>query len=828
MKVNTPPTNPADAVIPRSPDYDQTTDWLVLPENPDKHPVDVFWVYPTVLANDTQWLMDIDDPELRQAALHTVTTQASVFEGQANIYAPAYRQTNIGILFAQGDTTLIHQTANQDVEAAFKYYLENYNNGHPFILAGHSQGSEHLVEIATRLWGKSPKHNLLVAAYTLGWSVTPGDIEKNPAIKICKEADQTGCFIAYNSIAPGKQSKIGSLTRGKSYVVNPLSWKTDSVFAPASLNLESTFFNDDGSTASYANFATAQVVNSGLQVLAAKPDILGPTSGPYAGIYHSFDYSLFYKNIQDNVALRIKSFANKPKARFAILSDLHYCNTSLIDEGDAFKKYLISNPKLFRESDAIIKAAVEEIIAADVDFVLVAGDMTKDGEQMNHRSVAEHFDKLKKAGISTWVTTGNHDINNSDAKKYTGKSTSPVQTVTPDEFIKIYENHGYGEKPDPNLDSLSYVCEPVPGVKLIVIDSCIYVDVLDEDNPTKPVTGGTITAKTEKWIIDQIHEAKKEGKIVYGMMHHGILEHFSGQSKMYNDFVVQDFDNLSEKFAKAGLEIMFTGHFHATDIVTKSWADQAGTHTYSLTDIETGSLASYPVPYRICTINADGSLDITTKKIEKIDPVKDGHNSMNAEKPTFQEYAKAYGTEGLQKLGQIVYSKQDFNKKEATLLGNLFAESLMVHYTGDESISAEARRHIDDAAKISESVAQGFLSLQTDLYPADNNLKSQTIFTITPNNACSKDGGKVTIKGNVLGNGNDITSVTIAGNAAPIISQTDRSVTVTAETGAPGTGDIEITSKSKGVTSIHGAFTYTDCKPMSSVSTPVIAAPVVK
>ena len=306
-----PPKKPADATIPRSPVYNDPHDWLVLPDNPDTYPVDVFWVYPTILLDDSQWLMDIDNNDLRQAALGTITTHASVFEGLGNMYAPAYRQTNIGILFTQDDTSLIHQTANQDIEAALNYYLENYNNGRPFILAAHSQGSEHLVDIATRIWGTSSKHSLLVAAYMLGWSITPEDIEKNPAMKVCKDGDQTGCFIAYNSIAPGKQSKITNLTRGKSYVVNPISWKTDSVFAPASLNQQSTFFNDDGSKTSYENFATAQVVNSALQVLTAKPSILGATSSPYAGIYHNFDYSLFYKNIQDNVALRIKSFTDK-------------------------------------------------------------------------------------------------------------------------------------------------------------------------------------------------------------------------------------------------------------------------------------------------------------------------------------------------------------------------------------------------------------------------------------------------------------------------------------------------------------------------------------
>ncbi|XPV77650.1 MAG: DUF3089 domain-containing protein [Desulfovibrio sp.] len=826
MKRKVPPINPADAIIPRPPDYNRIDDWLILPNNPSEHPVDVFWVYPTILSNATQWLMDVDDLELRQAAIRTATTQASVFEGLANLYAPAYRQTNISALFTQEDTTLIHQTANEDVEAALNYYLKYYNNGRPFIIAGHSQGSEHLVEIATKIWGRSPKHNLLVAAYTLGWSITPDDIEKNPAIKVCNADDETGCFIAYNSIAPGQQLKIENLTRQKSYVVNPLTWKKDSVFAPASMNLGSAFFNEDGSIDRYTNFATAQVVNSALQVIVAKPSLLGPTSGPAAGIYHSFDYSLFYKNIKDNIALRIKNFLNKPKTKFAILSDLHYCNESLIDDGEAFKKYLISNPKLLRESDAIVTTAVDEIIAAEVDFVLVAGDMTKDGELTNHRSVVSHLDRLKQAGISVWVTTGNHDINNLNAKKYDGASTSPVPTVTPDEFVKIYANNGYADALERDLDSLSYVCEPTRGVKFIIIDSCIYADVLDLDNPTKPVTAGRITPKTEAWIIDQIHNAKAEGKIVYGMMHHGIIEHFSGQHEMFGDFLVDDYERLAEQFAKSGLEMMFTGHFHATDIVTKSWSKSG--HTYTLTDVETGSLASYPVPYRLCTIHADGSLEITTKSIEKIDYVKDGHNFMHDGEPTFQDHAKSYGTDGLKKLGQIVYSKQGFTGKESKLLGDAFASSLMVHYSGDESISEEVRLQIDAVANISESVATGFSALITDLYPADNRLKTSEIFSVTPTSTCVNEGCEATITGRVLGNGSDITSVTIQGVVASIISQTDNSVTVMTGTAKAGTGDVEIYSMSKGNTKIKGAFTYTESCSMAADSVTKIIAPVVE
>nr|WP_287412643.1 DUF3089 domain-containing protein [Pseudodesulfovibrio sp.] len=818
-----PRTNPTDAVVPRSPVYDQTHDWLVLPKNPDAHPVDVFWVYPTILSDDSRWLMDLDDAKLRQAAIMTVTTQASVFEGQANIYAPAYRQTNIASLYTKGDTTLIRQTANQDVEEAFKYYLENYNNGRPFILAGHSQGSEHLVKIATKLWGTSPKHNRLIAAYTLGWSVTPDDIKENPAIRVCQSEDQTGCFIAYNSIAPGKQESIEGLTRGKSYVVNPLTWKADSVFAPASLNLGSVFFDENGSATRYENFATAQGINSGLEVITAKPSILAPLTGLGAGVYHSSDYALFYENIKENIALRIKKFINKPKARFAILSDPHYCNASLIDDGEAFKRDLITDPKLFRESDAIMTAAVDAIIAANVDFVLVAGDMSKDGELVNHRAMATHFNRLNKAGISTWVTTGNHDINNNDAKQYHGDSTHPVPTVTPDEFTKIYAKHGYGKALERDSNSLSYVCEPVPGIQFIVIDSCIYVKSLDRDNPVNPETAGEISAETEAWVIKHIHKAKAEGKIVYGMMHHSILQHFSAQQKMFPKFIVKDFDRLSKTVAEAGLEVMFTGHFHATDIVTKSWTDKNGTH--SLTDVQTGALASYPVPFRLCTVNANGSLDITTERVERIDYTVDSHNFMDAGKPTFQDYAKDYGTEGLKKLGKVVYSN-NFNAEEAKILGDFFAESLMVHYEGDENISEEARRRLEVGMKISKDVAQDFLSLQTDLYPADNILKTQSLFTVTPNSTYNKESCEVTIKGNVLGDGRDITNVTIVGVPASIIRQTNSSVVVTPGTGVTGTGHIEIYSTSKGMTKIKGAFTYTESKLQSESGSGIKASSI--
>ena len=92
---------------------------------------------------------------------------------------------------------------------------------------------------------------------------------------------------------------------------NPLTWKTDSTFAPATLNLGAVFF-DNGSTQAIPHFTSAQAIDSGLVVNPEDPALVdsGPPSFP-KGVYHVFDYSLFYENLRENVAERIKAHLAK-------------------------------------------------------------------------------------------------------------------------------------------------------------------------------------------------------------------------------------------------------------------------------------------------------------------------------------------------------------------------------------------------------------------------------------------------------------------------------------------------------------------------------------
>ena len=291
-------------------DYSQENNWLTLPENPDAHDVDVFFVYPTI--DQGTGLQDINDPEQIKASQVPIRTQASVFADSANIYAPLYRQVGRQGFENTKNLDNLLQVGEEDVENALRYYLENYNNNRPFIIAGHSQGSSTLISLLTKIWGTTGAEDRMIATYIIGFSVTESDIKANPNIRMCEGPTDTGCFIAYNSMKDGLQSSSIQILEG-SIVTNPLSWISsleDGEFIAASENLGAVFFTEDGySPIRYENFTSAQVKNHGLICEPADTSVL--SDYPIEGIYHPDDYSLFYENIRRNIAVRINQYFNE-------------------------------------------------------------------------------------------------------------------------------------------------------------------------------------------------------------------------------------------------------------------------------------------------------------------------------------------------------------------------------------------------------------------------------------------------------------------------------------------------------------------------------------
>ncbi|MCP4088680.1 MAG: metallophosphoesterase, partial [Gammaproteobacteria bacterium] len=280
---------------------------------------------------------------------------------------------------------------------------------------------------------------------------------------------------------------------------------------------------------------------------------------------------------------------------------------------------------------------------------------------------------------------------------------------------------GYGEAIYRDPNSLSYVAEPASGLWLFGLDACQY----DENEALgKPVTSGRISQETLDWILEKLGQAKEQNKEVISMMHHGLLEHFTGQSQFNpgSEYVVEDWQNISETLAKAGLNLIFTGHYHAQDVVSKTW------ETASLFDVETGSLSTYPNPYRMVTYSQqDNSIDIVSEFITEID--------YDTGSLSFPEYAEADLDEGL--LGLTYYMLTlppeqggfGLSAEQAEMLAPHATMGFKGHYAGDETPTQETLAMINTLLEsedpTSKMLGQILYSLWTDLPPADNMLTIQ-------------------------------------------------------------------------------------------------------
>lgn len=301
-----PPLDIKKAPVP--PDYSKHEAWLSKPVNTTAT-VDVFYVYPTVLFDDVNWIMDPANKEMCAAAKYSLDTQAAVFDGLANVYAPIYRQMNLaGLGLDESESEKLQTFGYGDVLRALKYYLKYENDGRPFFLAAHSQGSMILANLMLDNWGTLGFEDKLIAALLLGWSLTPEDLASNPAVKMCDISSRTRCVISYNTMAEGRQAVAPTLKKG-ALTVNPLSWEMDGKFVGANKNLGAVFFNADAEPTNYPNFTSAQIVDGGLVVQPKNVELVTVDGGHFPeGIYHAFDYSLFFENIRANIKERIDAY----------------------------------------------------------------------------------------------------------------------------------------------------------------------------------------------------------------------------------------------------------------------------------------------------------------------------------------------------------------------------------------------------------------------------------------------------------------------------------------------------------------------------------------
>ena len=101
----------------------------------------------------------------------------------------------------------------------------------------------------------------------------------------------------------------------KTLGINPLNWKTDSTPADKSLNKGACFTKYSGEIKKELPNLTGAFLDENrgtLIVTDINPSDYSNSLFP-DGVYHLYDYQFFYKNLQENVAVRLENFLKKAK-----------------------------------------------------------------------------------------------------------------------------------------------------------------------------------------------------------------------------------------------------------------------------------------------------------------------------------------------------------------------------------------------------------------------------------------------------------------------------------------------------------------------------------
>lgn len=332
------PFDPAKA--PPAPDYAHPDAWLAFPGrngierstppgiaaiDEAKAPVDVFFIHPTTYEKNDVWNVPYEaTPSVAKLDGAVLEQQVGVFNGCCRLFAPHYRQTSVTGLSNQGAVAI----AYSDVERAFRYFIAHESKGRPFIIASHSQGTFHAVELLQREILGTPLQARLVAAYLVG-GYTPVDFP-TIGLPICDAPKQTDCVLSYNTSKAGARL-ARMVIQNKTYwwkdgerdhdqapaiCVNPLDWRQNGS-APASMNAGSLPFPEPPFPdqahilpALVPNLTGATCHDQMLEVSLpwGAPKGFSDTLSRLFGSYHLNDYGLFYASLHQNAIDRVAAW----------------------------------------------------------------------------------------------------------------------------------------------------------------------------------------------------------------------------------------------------------------------------------------------------------------------------------------------------------------------------------------------------------------------------------------------------------------------------------------------------------------------------------------
>lgn len=304
-------THDSTPVSKDSVDYSQQINWAYCGVGEDKD-VDVFFIAPTVTSgSDGTMNMSMSDANTKKSFLGATNMEKGIYDVSCRFYAPYYRQASLKAYQLTEDAREEYlEIAYKDVSKAFLYYMDNLNNGRPYVLAGFSQGADMCIRLMKDYFSNEEYMNNLVATYAIGWGLSENEVRTYEWLNPAQSEDDLGVIILLNAETPEITKTLS--VQEKTYGINPLNWRTDDKIADASLNKGACFTNYEGEISKeIPNFCGCYLdTDRGTLKL---PDV--STKDYPAGLeifndgdFHIYDYMFFYRNLQDNVNVRVNRF----------------------------------------------------------------------------------------------------------------------------------------------------------------------------------------------------------------------------------------------------------------------------------------------------------------------------------------------------------------------------------------------------------------------------------------------------------------------------------------------------------------------------------------
>ena len=249
--------------------------------------------------------------------------------------------------------------------------------------------------------------------------------------------------------------------------------------------------------------------------------------------------------------------------RFGVASDLHIAVPQTV-------KSHATRFHLTEVSIPVLERVLEHLESFELDFLLLPGDLTQDGEPENHQWLGQ---RLAKLPFPVYVVPGNHDVPTLLATE---------NSIGFQDFPCYYQKFGYQ-----NSQQHYYTQEILPGVQLIALNSNQF------DREGKLI--GLVDEAQLLWLEGTLEKVRD--KLVLVMIHHNLIEHLPAQSKhpLGRRYMLANAPQLLAILRKYGVKLIFTGHLHVQDV-----AELEGMY-----EICTGSLVSYPHPYRVIDVKTD-------------------------------------------------------------------------------------------------------------------------------------------------------------------------------------------------------------------------------